>query len=426
MPDLQLKLAILAALGHAPGFSGLVSLPPPESRGGRQLLAWLDRSGLALGVLRSLQINDAIPQISQAWRDALGQRLEKNIVRTRDMVEEFERLNVAFRKFGVKAAALKGFTLVPDFCAEPSLRHQVDFDFLVDSRDVSAAAEALRYCGYTADRLSESGETCFVTPLQHIPSADDDLYILQRQRQVDLHTSLWEPCPWLPVETPQDCLEYTQHRAISGVRYLSLSLEDKFLLQVLHTFRHSFRSWIRVSWVLEIAQCVEYHAEDDCLWNAVISRSGDSRLTKCIFAFVLELANRLFHTPIPARLRSWTAESHTQSLRAWLDHFAVDWATSDWPGSLNNLFLTAEFIPDPSLRRQYWRSRLLPQKRHASIGSIAVSSPSTFLRLQAARVGYVAHRAGVHLKDIVALPRQQLRWKRALQLSRGPSFDSNS
>lgn len=425
MPDLRLKLAILAALGYAPDFSGLVSMPTPESRGGRHLLAWLDRSGLALGFLRSLQINDAIPKISQAWREVLGQRLQKNIVRTRDMVEEFERLNVAFHKFGVKAAALKGFTLVPDFCADPSLRHQVDFDFLVDSRDVSAAAEALRYCGYSADRVSESGETCFTTPLQHIPSADDDLYIPQRQRQVDLHTSLWEPCPWLPVETPQDCLEYTQHRSVCRVQYLSLSLEDKFVLQVLHIFRHSFRSWIRVAWLLEIAQCVEHHAEDERLWNAVISRAGGSRLTKCIFAFILGLANRLLHTPIPAQLRSWTADSLTLSLRAWLDHFAIDWATSDWPGSLNNLFLTAEFIPDSSLRRQYWRSRLLPQKRHASLGSIVAASPGKFLRLQAARVGYMANRVSAHLKDIVALPHQQWRWKRALQSSRGPGFDSN-
>jgi hypothetical protein len=170
---------------------------------------------------------------------------------------------------------------------------------------------------------------------------------------------------------------------------------------------------------------VETHQEDEALWNRVIDRSGSSRLTKRIFAFALGLVNRLFHTPIPSPLRSWTAEAFTVSLRAWLDYFAIDWAISDWPGSLNNLFLTAEFIPDPNLRMQYWRSRLLPKKENASLGAVASTSPKKFLQLQAARLSYLAHRAGAHVKDIVALPRQQFRWKRALQSTRRLGFDSN-
>jgi hypothetical protein len=203
------------------------------------------------------------------------------------------------------------------------------------------------------------------------------------------------------------------------VKYLGLTLEDKFLLQVLHAFRHSFRSWVRLSWIREIAHCSEKHVENTALWNSVMERAGSARLTKSIFAFVLGLAERLFHSPIPAPLRSWTAEARTPSLRTWLDHFGVDWAISDWPGSLNNLFLTAEFIPDPNLRKQYWRSRLLPTKAQTSLGPVAATRPDKFLRLQAARMRYVAQRAAVHLKDIAALPRQQLRWRRALGSSRG-------
>jgi hypothetical protein len=115
----------------------------------------------------------------------------------------------------------------------------------------------------------------------------------------------------------------------------------------------------------------------------------------------------------------------TKAMRAWLDHFAVDWALSNWPGSLNNLFLSSEFIPDPSMRRQYWRSRLLPKKANASIGVFAPSSPFKSLHLQVARLNYLAHRAAAHLTDIAALPRQQLRWKRALQLSQRAGFDGN-
>ena len=341
------------------------------------------------------------------------------------MLEEAQRITAVFCSFGVTAAVLKGITLAPDFCDDLTLRHQVDFDFFVDRREVHLAAEALRSCGYSAISLNESGESCFLTPLRHIPSLNDDLYAIQRQRQVDLHTSLWEPCAWLPVQVPQDCLKFAKPKIVAGVSYLSLSLEDKFLLQVLHAFRHSFRSWIRLSWLFEMAKCMNNHRADEELWHKVVSRAGDTGLEKSIFAFVLGLTIRLFGAPIPDVIRRWCADAMTLSLCAWLDHFGVDWAISDWPGSLNNLFLTAEFIPDRGLRAQYWRSRLFPGRAQTSLGLVAANGAKNFLRLQVARVGYVAHRAAVHLKDIVALPIQQVRWKRALESCRRPGFDEN-
>lgn len=425
MTDPRAKRAILAALSHEPDFSDLNALPDLDTQAGRNVLQWLDRSGLALTFFRQLGDHNAALLISEDWRHSLGQRLAHNVERMRDMLREAQRVNAAFRSFGVTAASLKGLTLTPDFCGDPFLRHQVDFDFLVAPGSVRAAAEALRSCGYSAARLSESAETCFLTPSQHIPTPDDDLYALQRHRQVDLHISFWEPCPWLPVQAPEDCLEHVQPQNTYGVEYLSLSLEDKFLFQVLHAFRHSFRCWIRLSWLLEIGKCMANHQENVVLWKDVIHRAGSARLTKSIFAFVLGLVTRLFRTPIPSPLRSWTAEAMTLSLRAWLDHFAFDWAVSDWPGSLNNLFLAAEFIPDPALRLQYWRSRLFPTKAHAKLGSIATTSPEKFFQLQGARLSYLGRRAAMHLKDIVALPRQQFRWRRALESSRRLNFESN-
>jgi hypothetical protein len=282
---------------------------------------------------------------------------------------------------------------------------------------VRTAAEVLKSCGYFTSQLNETGETCFTTPLQHIPTRHDDLYARRRHHQVDLHTSIWEDCSWLPVESPHDCLTRAQPQSVHGAEFLSLSLEDKFLLHVLHAFRHSFRSWVRISWLLETSKCIGNHWEDNALWHRVIARAGDARLVKSIFAFTLGLANRLFQSPIPSPIQSWTAEAMTPPLRAWLDHFALDWAISDWPGSLNNLFLTQEFIPDQKLRMDYWRSRLLPRKSQTSLGEVVGTNPINFLRLQMSRVGYLAYRGAVHLKDIALLPRQWIRWKRALRVS---------
>jgi Uncharacterised nucleotidyltransferase len=423
MADVRSKRAILAALRHDADFSGLVMFPALGSRSGHALLQWLDRSGLALTFFQRLKDFEATPRIPLEWRQVLSRRVTQNVERTRDLLDEAQRLNSAFRAFGVTAALIKGFSLTPDFCQEPFLRHQVDFDFLVDSTSVRAAAEVLQSCGYSTCQLNESGESCFTTPLQRIPSRHDELYERQHHRQVDLHTSLWEDCAWLPVESPQDGLGKVQRQCVNGVEFLSLSLEDKFLLHVLHAFRHSFRSWVRVSWLLEISNCIANHQQDEAFWYRVVGRAGDARLTKSIFTLILGLVNRLFQSPIPPPIKDWTADATTPSLRAWLDYFALEWAISDWPGSLNNLFLIKEFIPDRSLRMRYLRSRLLPRRPQASLGAVKATDTINSFRLEAARIRYLTYRGVVHLKDIASFPGRLIRWKRALEASRRLNFD---
>ncbi len=417
MPDARLKRAVLTALRREPDTAKLALLPPVNSGSGGRLLRWLDQSGLSLLLLKQLDACEPTQRISE-WVSILRPRLIGNTERVRDMLAEFQRINEAFRGRGVKAAALKGFTLVPDFCGDPCLRHQSDFDFLVTPESVRTAAEALRDCGYFTAQLNEHGETCFATPLRHIPSAQDDIYVIQRHRQVDLHVSIWEQCAWLSPAFPSDCLEYARPASYAGVPYLDLSLEDKFLVQIFHVFRHAFRSWVRLSWIREIGYFLENRTDHDVLWHRVIARARNSQSVGLVFAFVLGLTNRLFASPIPASLRSWAAGATPPSLQVWLDHFAVDWAITDWPGSLNNLILANLFIPNRAQRVAYIQGRLLPKSSSTSIGSVAANSRAMFLRLQAARLRYVTHRAAVHLKDIFRLPLQQVRWKRALQASR--------
>jgi Uncharacterised nucleotidyltransferase len=424
MPDRLAKLAILSALRLEPDFSALALLSSSNANERRALLHWLDQSGLALNFLHHLRLNHATSLISNDLLAELERRLTKNVDRFRDMLEEFRRLNNSFREHGVFAATLKGFTLVPDFCEDLPLRQQTDFDFLVDPKSVAAAAEAFQSCGYSTACLSESAESCFTTPLRHIPSEEDDLYSLQRHRQADLHTSIWEDTPWLQVNVPHDCLRHAAPAVLYSVHFYSLALEDKFLMQVLHLFRHSSRSWIRLSWLLEISRCLELHRHDEPLWRRVIERAGSDRLTKCIFAFVLGLANRLFDCRLPSTLLSWSSQPSSPSLRTWLDHFALDWAISDWPGSLNNLFFMPEFIPDRRRRLLYLRSRLLPGKGQTSIGLVATGNGAGSWNVNSARLRYVAGRSAAHLKALLCLPWQHLRWWKALMLARTDGMES--
>jgi hypothetical protein len=420
------KRAILQALQRVPDFSRLASLPSPGTRQGLRLLQWLDQSGLALYFFNGVQARKTGMSLPGEWHDALSQRVQRNAARLKDMLYEFQRLNEAFRARGILAVTLKGFSLVPDFCENPNLRHQTDFDFLVDSTAIEPAAEVLHSLGYSTPCLSHSEESSFTTPLNHIPTHHDDLYALQHHRQVDLHVSITESAPWIKLELPMDCLHHATPMTLHGVKFYQLALPDRILAQVLHAFRHSFRSWVRLSWLLEIARCMELHRENEALWDCVAERAGDGFLTKRAFALILSLANRLFQSRIPTQLRSWAAEGMTPSVRAWLDHFSVNWALSDWPGNLSNVLLAPDFIPDSSLRRHYLASRLLPTKAQLSIEAMAGMRKKKPLAWHLRRWRYVLHRSSVHLRDLLRLPLYQLRWKRALATARPGSCELES
>src|ERR1700688_4347136 len=168
MRDGNAKRSVLRALKRNPDFGGLASLPPLGSRQGGRLLQWLDQSGLALAFLKCVNIHSAGVCLPDEWRNVLEARRQRNAARLQDMLQEFQRLNDAFRSRGTMAVTLKGFSLIPDFCEDPSLRHQTDFDFLVRPGDVDAAAAVLGSSGYSTSQLSYSGESCFTTPLHHV------------------------------------------------------------------------------------------------------------------------------------------------------------------------------------------------------------------------------------------------------------------
>lgn len=418
MPDRCAKQSLLRALKRNPDLAGISALPSLQSGQGFRLMRWLDESGLALSFLKSVASQDTGGRLPAEWRDALESRKASNDSRLQDMLHEFRRLNDGFRSQGIMAITLKGFSLIPDFCADPSVRHQTDFDFLIKPDDVDTAAELLRSHGYSTPRLSYTGESFFSTPLHHVPSRTDDLYAIQRHRQVDLHVSLTESSPWLLMDFPGHDERAAVPMKVAHISFCGLPLETRFLAQVLHAFRHSFRSWLRLSWLMEIGHCMDLHQADDALWTRLLDQAGNSLLMKRIFVFILTLTHRLFDSQIPSGIADWAAEGITPSLRVWLEHFSEDWALADWPGSLSNLFVASDFISDPGLRNEYLRSRLIPKRERLTIETPSGEISERPLVWQIRRWKYVAHRAGVHFADLVRLPLEQWRWQRALGSAR--------
>jgi hypothetical protein len=417
MRNLRFKEIVLAALRRQPCLGLIRTLPDAESGKGQRALHWLDESGLALSFWRQLEKFGETRRIAIGWQDALRARAAQNLKRTEEMKKEFRRLLRTFGECGVIAVAMKGFTLVPDFCEHAHLRHQVDFDFLVEPEALTKAAVALGAGGYSARDVKGNGETCFTTPLRHIPSHSDNVYEVQRHRQVDLHVGIWEQSEWTSITPPSDCVKRAEVRILEGEKGLELSLEDKFLLHVLHIYRHSLRSWARLSWIQELCRFLDLHGTEEALWNRIAARAGDSRAMKNAFAFVLGLAERVFDRPLPGGMRAWISEALGGPLEVWLDNFGLQWALSDWPGSLSNVLIARELIGDSGIERAYWRNRIWPRNAQTSIGDVECADSRTRLKLRLAGMAYVAQRALLHARDLCRLPMEQRRWRHALEAS---------
>ena len=305
MREAFLKLAILSVLKPKPDLAPIEVLRNCDRTRTKRLLLWLDQSGLAFHFLDRLQREKALDLVSADLRQALEQRAHQNRVRMHAMLSEFSNLNKSFANHGVCYSAMKGFTLVPEYCPDPFLRHQTDFDFLIAPESAKDASRALVSCGYELQESGDSGEMTFGTPLLHIPSRRDNIYDVPRHRQVDLHTALWHEAHCVSIGAPIDCLNRLRRKSLLGVSFPALAEDDMFLLHVFHIFQHLLASWIRLSWLFELDHFLGIHEQDAALWHSVLDRaSGDVKLRRAL-GLVLRLTNQIFPRRLPPILEEW-------------------------------------------------------------------------------------------------------------------------
>lgn len=232
MRDREAKAAILAVLGPKRNRAEIEALlwplrsTTPEQL--RRLLRWLDQSGLALYFLASVQKQGGTEVLAPGFRAALESRMASNESRSADMFGEFQKVVDAFKREKVRFCAMKGFSLIPDFYPSVALRHQTDFDFLVAPESIENASRALVSIGYISNGVDEAGDSTFATPLQHVPSATDNIYAIQRQREIDLATSVRMAIHGVTVDLPLDFLERVECRDVAGFRFPALSTGDTF------------------------------------------------------------------------------------------------------------------------------------------------------------------------------------------------------
>jgi hypothetical protein len=415
MREAFLKRAILSALKPQSDLAPIEVLRHGDRTATKKLLLWLDQSGLALYFFHRLQREKALDLVSADLRQAFEQRTQQNRLRMHAMLSEFSNLNRSFRNHGVRYSAMKGFTLVPEYCPDPSLRHQTDFDFLIAPESAKDARRALVSCGYELQESGDSGGMTFGTPLLHIPSRYDNIFDVPRHWQVDLHTALWHKAHCVSIGAPIDCLNRLQLKSVLGVSFPALARDDMFLLQVFHAFQHLLASWIRLSWLLELDHFLGTYEQDAALWHSVLDRaSGDVKLRTAL-GLILRLTNQIFPRRLPPILEEWCLAPLPRRAETWVRQFGVLWAISDLPGNKLTLFVHRDFVNDPNSWRKYLQTRIFPMHFESSLGSGLHLSLKLRVKARVGRCAYALGRVIFHVREMASLAMGTIRWRRALR-----------
>ena len=371
----------------------------------KQSFHWLDASGLALYFLeriKLLAIEDAVPG---EVIESLELRLANNRERTADLFDEFLKINRLFQGTGLKYANLKGFTLVPSYCPDLSLRYQIDLDFLMYRADAQRCQDVLSSVGYLVTGVGNDVLE-FTAGLEKVPSFRD-LYKPKPQRSVEVH---FLSSPAAPAVGLSDCLDRVQMLTSNGFSVPALSVEDIFLAQAIHLFHHIRSEWTRTSWVLEYKTFVAGRRKDLSFWSEVRARAMDTLEASLAAGMATRLAEEAFGEFAPRELTGWSVDALPRTVSLWLERYGRHVLLTDFPGTKLYLLLQTELASDSNAWKKARRGKLLPL--HCP-RSVVTSSPSVEARFNAiiSQLRFFAFRVRFHLIEGLRYLWESWRWK---------------
>ena len=391
--------------------------------------AWLDVAGLAFYFLQQLKTTNTVDRVPSWILSRLEENFEANRQRVDYMSRRFAVLNRKFSDAGVRYLALKGHSLVPQFCPDPLLRYQGDFDYLVDDQSLAAAQQVLLDAGYRSKHSPSSQEFVFVLQEMGYPSRRADQYYARTPHGVELHLDIWDSdLDGIPLIPKLFSVERANVHHSNGFAFPALTDEDAFLLQVLHTCHHLFSQWVRMSCLLEIGYFLEHRVSDVELWNRIEHRVGDNWVLREFVVIVTELAAKLFAAPVPELVRDWGLAIRPGT-RIWIENYARYWALGEMPIHQFSLFPRAKLVrflhqqyrTDAAVPKSSTRDRVLPPSRLSRIASSVTSNPSVVLSPAWWRRHLLIQRCFFHVLADLRYLLEMPRWH---WLNRGPAYSS--
>jgi hypothetical protein len=366
---------------------GVSALAGFSSRRWEKSLQWLDDAGLSFYFLQKLKKLHADTMVPGWALFRLERDFAANQERMDHMWRRFDLLNRAFQAAGVRFVALKGLTLVPEFCPYASLRYQADFDYLVEEQSLPAAELVLSKAGYRPKDTHSNLESLFVIPNAPKPSRNGDQYDARAGHAVELHLSVWHSdLHKLPAIPNLFSVERGIVRQRNGYSFTALRDHDAFLLQIVHACSHLFTHWIRISSLFEIGYFLDQRAGDADLWNRVAQRVGENVALREFAAVVAGLVAALFSPSVPPLLNTWSSQLRAAP-RTWMESYAKDWALSalpvhqfsPLPKTKFDLFLRSQYEDENGRLQSVTRLPPLSSSRVPHIISSVKADPWLFL-----------------------------------------------
>ncbi len=369
---------------------------------------WLHTSGMALYLLdrvTKLGIEDAMPD-ELVHEFAIN--LAENRVRTADLFEEFARVNMELQRAGICYVTLKGFSLAPTAFADPALRYQLDFDFLVARRDMDLCERVVEACGYRRRGVfGETKEFHLGTPAK---SSMRDLYRVRSVKTIELH-----PVPEVEearASQDGDRLSRLQLQTWNGCEFPALSEADKLLSQAMHLFQHFQGEWTRTSWLLEYANAVRAHGSGHTIWGEAIETIDEAPAMRTGAALASLVMCETFGVSVPRQFAAQTVDLLGPELRLWMARYGKDLVFTEHPGSKLYLLLRDVLERDHPKWRATRRSRLLPLHLPARVIVRNSNSLRMWWRAAAAQAKFTRQRLIFHFAQGVRYKLEAARWKR--------------
>ena len=390
-----LQAAILSVFTVASNQEVAERLGRFTARDWQKLGTWLHASGLALYFLQAIRGRALFDVVPASVVEALQQNQLDNRDRTDSLMDEFVRLNTAFRNEELDFLNVKGFSLGAEYFANAALRSQFDLDFWCSEDAAVQCKTLMRRLGYAMVAASP-GTLEFRSGGSAYPKISD-FYNARLQKSVEIH--LRPAAEMLSVPRENGLLR--------SFVFPTLSREQAFILHASHLVKHLRSEWTRASWMLELYSAITAHGSDPSFWQRV--REQTTAKDRAISIGIAALsAAKVFAFHLPVELTDWTVDRLPEGVVRWVNEYAERSTTAQFPGTKFYLLLERELATDKKRFRRQRRSVLLPIRLPGSIA--APAGPRGLIRALPSHAHYFGVRLAFHVREGLRLLLAERDW----------------
>jgi hypothetical protein len=183
----------------------------------------------------------------------------------------------------------------------------------------------------------------FKTASNHLANVRDS-YKPAPQRCVEVHFAASETGTHKPSRDAR--LDHVEWVTLSGQTFPALSSAGQFVGQATHLFSHLCGSSTRLSWLLEFAEHMQAHDEEDPFWLDVRQYAAAEKNAAVALGVACRMAALVLGRKVPEVLAQWTTARLSEGVEFWIERYGRRALLSDFPGTKLNLLLLDQLHSD--------------------------------------------------------------------------------